>query len=164
MYEGYSFSMSLPTLVLICLLCKSHYNGGYLILILIFVMTDEHFYVHGALRHVWLFATLWTCSLPGSSVHGTLQAGILERPTISFSRGSSLPKHWNHISNISCIVPISLNILTVKKVALTVLEIINIKSTSSCFNKVCNHGKRGQFLSQYCMGSLISITVGERVS
>ena len=32
--------------------------------------------------HVWLFATLWTwdCSLPGSSVHGLLQASILEWP------------------------------------------------------------------------------------
>lgn len=29
MYEGYSFSMSLPTLVLICLLCKSRRDGGW---------------------------------------------------------------------------------------------------------------------------------------
>ena len=36
--------------------------------------------------------TLWDpmdCSLPGSSVHGILQAGILEWAAISFSRGSS---------------------------------------------------------------------------
>ena len=31
------------------------------------------------------------CSLPGSSVHGILQAGILEWVTISFSRGSVFP-------------------------------------------------------------------------
>ena len=31
------------------------------------------------------------CSLPGSSVHGILQARILERVAISFSRGSSDP-------------------------------------------------------------------------
>ena len=32
------------------------------------------------------------CSLPGSSVHGILQARILEQITISFSRGSSQPR------------------------------------------------------------------------
>ena len=31
-------------------------------------------------------------SLPGSSVHGILQARTLERVAISFSRGSSLPR------------------------------------------------------------------------
>ena len=31
------------------------------------------------------------CSLPGSSIHGILQARILERVAISFSRGSSDP-------------------------------------------------------------------------
>ena len=33
------------------------------------------------------------CSLPGSSVHGVFQARILEWVAISFSRGSSQPKH-----------------------------------------------------------------------
>ena len=32
------------------------------------------------------------CSLPGSSVHGILQARILEWVVISYSRGSSRPK------------------------------------------------------------------------
>ena len=32
------------------------------------------------------------CSLPGSSNHGILQARILERVAISFSRGSSQPR------------------------------------------------------------------------
>ena len=32
------------------------------------------------------------CSLPGSSVHGILQARILEWGAISFSRGSSQPR------------------------------------------------------------------------
>ena len=35
------------------------------------------------LSHVWLFVTPWTCSLPGSSVHGTLQARLLEWVAIS---------------------------------------------------------------------------------
>ena len=32
------------------------------------------------------------CSLPGSSVHGILQARILERAAVPFSRGSSQPE------------------------------------------------------------------------
>ena len=39
----------------------------------------------------------------GSSVHGILQARILEWVAISFSRGSSQPKDWTCISWISCI-------------------------------------------------------------
>ena len=38
---------------------------------------------------VRLFATPWTGSLPGSSLHGILQARVLELVAISFSRGSS---------------------------------------------------------------------------
>ena len=36
----------------------------------------------------------WDCSLSGSSVHGILQARILEWVAISFSRGSSRPRDW----------------------------------------------------------------------
>ena len=43
------------------------------------------------------------CSLPGSSVHGTLQARILEQVAISSSRGSSPPRDWTHNSFVSCI-------------------------------------------------------------
>ena len=42
-------------------------------------------------------------SPPGSSVHGILQAGILEWVVISFSRGSSQPSDRTHISWVSCI-------------------------------------------------------------
>ena len=41
------------------------------------------------------------CSLPGSSVHGILQARILECLAISFSRGSSQPKDRTWVSCIS---------------------------------------------------------------
>ena len=40
------------------------------------------------------------CSSPGYSVHGILQARILEWVAISFSRGSSQPRDW---SQVSCI-------------------------------------------------------------
>ena len=42
------------------------------------------------------------CSLPGSSVHGILQARILEWIAISYSRGSFQPRDWTHVSSISC--------------------------------------------------------------
>ena len=40
------------------------------------------------------------CSLPGFSIHGILQAGIMEWVTISFSRGSSQPRDWTRVSRI----------------------------------------------------------------
>ena len=43
------------------------------------------------------------CSPPGSSVHGILQARILEWVTIYFSREFSPPRDWTHISCVSCI-------------------------------------------------------------
>ena len=38
------------------------------------------------------------CSPPASSVHGILQARILEWVALSFSRGSSQPRDWTHVS------------------------------------------------------------------
>ena len=45
-------------------------------------------------RHVWFFATLWTSSLPHSSVHGILQAPVLVWVAMPFSRRSSQPRDW----------------------------------------------------------------------
>ena len=41
------------------------------------------------------------CSLPGSSVHGILQARILEWVAIPFSRGSSQPRNQTEVSWIA---------------------------------------------------------------
>ena len=41
------------------------------------------------------------CSPPGSSVHGILQARVLEWVAISFSRGSSQPRDWIQVSCIA---------------------------------------------------------------
>ena len=38
------------------------------------------------------------CSLPGSSVHGILQERMLEWVAMFFSRGSSRPRDWTHVS------------------------------------------------------------------
>ena len=49
--------------------------------------------------------TLWDptdCSPPGSSVHGILQARILEWVAISSYRGSAPPRDQTHISYVSC--------------------------------------------------------------
>ena len=47
----------------------------------------ELIYVHSqSLSCVWLFCDHMDCSLPGSSVHGISQAGILELVAISFSK------------------------------------------------------------------------------
>ena len=40
------------------------------------------------------------CRLPGSSVRGIFQAGILEWVTMPFSRESSQPRDWTHLSCI----------------------------------------------------------------
>ena len=41
------------------------------------------------------------CSAPGSSVHGILQARILERVAMPSSRGSSQPRHRTQVSHIA---------------------------------------------------------------
>ena len=41
-------------------------------------------------------------SLPGSSVHGILQARVLEWVVLSHSKGSSQPWDWTCISYVSC--------------------------------------------------------------
>ena len=42
-------------------------------------------------------------SLPGSSLHGILQARVLEWVAISSSRGSSWPRDQTHVSSVSCL-------------------------------------------------------------
>ena len=43
------------------------------------------------------------CSPPGSSVHGILQARILQWVAMPSSKGSSQPRDQSHISDLSCI-------------------------------------------------------------
>ena len=52
---------------------------------------------------VWVFVSPMNCSLPGSSVHGVLQAKTVEGVAISFSRWSSWPRGQTHTSCVSCI-------------------------------------------------------------
>ena len=50
-----------------------------------------------SLSHVWLFVTPWTYS----SVHGILQARILEWVAMPSSRGYSQPRDWTWVSHIA---------------------------------------------------------------
>ena len=52
------------------------------------------------LLHVSLFDPM-DCSLPGSSVHGILQARILEWVSMPFSRGSSRPRDQSQLSHVA---------------------------------------------------------------
>ena len=51
----------------------------------------------------WLFAILWTVASTGSSVHGILQAGILEWVALPSFRGSSWSRDRSRVSYVSCI-------------------------------------------------------------
>ena len=58
-----------------------------------------------SVSHSVMSDTLWTHGLdsspPGSSVHGLLQARILEWVAISFFRGFSQPRDWTQVSCIA---------------------------------------------------------------
>ena len=53
-----------------------------------------------SLSRVRFFATPWTSSLQGCSLHGILQARVLEWVAISFSKGSSRPRDQTRVSCI----------------------------------------------------------------
>ena len=54
-----------------------------------------------SLGRVQLFVTLWIVAYQALSVHGILQARLLEWVAISFSRGSSRPRDWTQVSHIA---------------------------------------------------------------
>ena len=64
----------------------------------------KHICVHAkSLQSCLTLCNPMDCSLPGYSVHGILQARILEQVAILFFRGSSWLRDWTHISYVSCI-------------------------------------------------------------
>ena len=70
----------------------------------IYIWNYIYIYIYtNMLSRVWLFCDPMDCCLPGSSVHGIFQARILKWFAISYSRGSSWPRNWNHVSCVSCI-------------------------------------------------------------
>ena len=70
--------------------------------------THTHTHTHTYAKSLQLCPTLcnpMNYSLPVSSVHGILQARILEWAVISFSRGSSQPRNWTCVSCIGRQIP-----------------------------------------------------------
>ena len=66
-------------------------------------MTSFKFVAIQLFSYVRLLLQSYDCSSPGSSIHGILQAGILEWVVISASRGSFQSKDRTQVSCVSCI-------------------------------------------------------------
>ena len=79
--------------------------------------------------------------LPGSSVHGILQARILECVAISFSKVSFWPRYWTWVS---CITRRFFTVWATREAPNRVITHVNcyvgqrIKSDGSWFQGVCN--------------------------
>ena len=57
--------------------------------------------VLGSFSHVQLFETPWTVAHQAPLSMGFLQERILEWVAVPYSRGSSQPRDWTHISYVS---------------------------------------------------------------
>ena len=90
---------------------QSDSNGGWGCVWILVYMDLSYYWLHlglmlcmkvkvKLLSRVRLFCDPLDCSLPGFSVHGILQARILEWVTISFSRGSSWPRDQPRVFHI----------------------------------------------------------------
>ena len=66
-------------------------------------MTDRCMHAGRPFHHVLLFATLWIVAHKAPLSMGILQARILERVAMSFSRGSFRPRDQTRISYVSSI-------------------------------------------------------------
>ena len=68
------------------------------------------------------------CNLPGSSIHGILQARILEWVAISFSKGSSRPRDWTWVS---CLVGRRFNLWATREAPHASKVMLKILQTST---------------------------------
>ena len=92
--ELYSCFLELNWFLLTFHFCSSSFSNGFL---KIHVLESESEVAQSCLTR----SNPVDCSLPGSAVHGILQARILEWVAISFSRGSSPPRDRTQISHIA---------------------------------------------------------------
>ena len=81
--------------------CLSYLSVNFLICSVPWAVSGKLLFSVLSLSLFWLSCDLMNCSLPGSSVHRISQAGILEWFAVSFSRWSSQPKGWTHITWIA---------------------------------------------------------------
>ena len=67
----------------------------------------KHMYTHTCMLSHFSLCLIpcdpMNCSLPGSSVHGVLQAGVLKWVAMPSSRGYSTPRGRTHVFQVSCI-------------------------------------------------------------
>ena len=89
------------------------------------------------------------CSLPGTSVHGILQARVLEWVAISSCRGSSWPRDW---TRVSCNAGIFFTIWATRDY-LVVVSIIANKTQTKHNSQV----EANNFYSQLAFTLLISV-------
>ena len=98
------------------------------------LLVTLHYIVHMCAKPLQLGLTLCDpmgCSLPGSSVHGILQARTLEWVGMPSSRGSSQPRDWTHASCNSCTAGGLSTAEPLGKTHTTLLFIINFSYVSS---------------------------------
>ena len=108
------------------------------------------------LRCVWLSATLWTlCSPPGSSVHGILQARILEWVALPSSSGSSRPRDQTQVSWLQADSLLAEPPL-VASVSWTLSHVVNIVDDkhSSSWSLCCNLIVSELLWRQFCQSWL----------
>ena len=87
------FLFPIPSRITCCLDLKtSVWEGQYNLAWQVWVITLD-----------WLFFVPMIYSPSGSSVHGVLQARILEQVAMFSSRESAWPRDWTHISCVSCV-------------------------------------------------------------
>ena len=70
---------------------------------IIVCLTLEHNVCAQSLQSCQTLGDTMDCNPPGSSVHGILQAKILEWVVMPSSRGSSRPRDWTQVSFVFCI-------------------------------------------------------------
>ena len=81
------------------------------------------------------------CSLPGSSLHGILQAIILEWVAISFSRGSSWPRDW---TRVSCIPGRRFNLWATREAQNIINKLVNYRVHGKGINAMVKMKKKRQ--------------------
>ena len=65
------------------------------------VFTVQKVYLCIEILRCYSLSRVWLCDLMGSTVHGILQARILECVAFPFSKGSSQPRHQTQFSHIA---------------------------------------------------------------
>ena len=94
-----------------------------------------------SLSHVWLCDPV-DCSPPDSSVHGILQATILEWVAIPLSRGSSRPRDQ---TRVSCTTGRFFTIWATREALLSLLWLISIISRAEWTFQISSHRPKGNW-------------------